>query len=1231
MTVALSSLRVTSEMDASGYARGMAQKVGADQSGIASSTALGTALAQQDASMDKSVAGVSRLSRSLVDGYGSAATFEAQIRSIGNAVDRGMGLDRAAVLLDLAYRKFGLVADGAVLAKQGFVSIVPTVDSLNQHYANQAIIVDRLAASQRDLATAQSMQTGINGRLGIGQGTLSARDSASTFQEKFAEDDSQMARAKAAQAGDAFGSELNARMIAGTAKSARDSASVFQTEMSRMDELSRLRAEQTGSVFGDELNARLIAGVGKSARDSATVFQEEFARLDQIAQLRAQQTGAEFQRSLNERMGIGAAPKSAQQSAGVFQEQDQKAKDLDDLRAKYDPLYVAQQRYSTSLADINKLYATGKIDQDVYLGAIKTADGSFKDATTESVKLAAGATALGSATAFGNTQFMALTAAIRHSIDAMIAGRPVTQAIAMEMGNLSYGLSGAGGVLGALKAIGGSIAGFLSPMILMFVGVAAAVLTALAALNSFKSAQMEVTRLLAGAGRASGATVGDINQLSGNGLSISEARGLGTALAATGKVGVAALAPLVQIGHDFAATFGISASEAAKELAAAFSDPVKGADKLNERLGFLDDKTKVLIASMVAQGQRQEAVAILIDRTKASLVGAADITGFWTRTWNGLSNAISDAWTRLGQFLDRATGGTGGDTFDQQITAMTTRLQGLQKAAADAKSRGGMTSLLGVSRDDSFGRQINDLVAQIEKLRQKQLDANQASADAKLAQRSLEIGGLITAMVPGIEITRKATDATVSLNEAMNDPALQKRITNVDSLALAYGRWLAAQKASTGADPVTNQIAGMENQIRALDERSIAARRQFATDAEKRAQSLDPNAGNDAERTRKQQLAGQLAAGGATAVDNVERQRIGTLGQLASVAEIVRSKELEIINVRREGINITRTQETALLNMARAQEEARRASETVNLGVATEAQLRYVDSLDLQTKIDQKLIVTAEQKAAAEIMYQKKREDSLKTSAVNSSQLPQLARLGLDAGDARLQIDALATGSLGNLSTALSDIVMGTKHAGEAFRNLGIQVILAIEQMIIKMLILAPIAKAMQATLGGAGSGGGLMSFLGLGGGSAAVAGTSAPINIVGGAGSMPVPTFANGGIMTSAGQIPLNRYANGGVANSPQMALFAEGKKPEAYVPLPDGRSIPVNINVPTSIGQGAGGGVMVQTTVHLTVQSTGDQSDPQAHANAIAATVKPMIEKVTDDRIVHHLRPRGLLNPMT
>jgi len=59
---------------------------------------------------------------------------------------------------------------------------------------------------------------------------------------------------------------------------------------------------------------------------------------------------------------------------------------------------------------------------------------------------------------------------------------------------------------------------------------------------------------------------------------------------------------------------------------------------------------------------------------------------------------------------------------------------------------------------------------------------------------------------------------------------------------------------------------------------------------------------------------------------------------------------------------------------------------------------------------------------------------------------------------------------------------------------------------------------------------------------------------------------FANGGVMSANGPLALHSYAGGGVASGPQLALFGEGRMNEAFVPLPDGRSIPVKMS-----GQGA------------------------------------------------------------
>lgn len=103
-----------------------------------------------------------------------------------------------------------------------------------------------------------------------------------------------------------------------------------------------------------------------------------------------------------------------------------------------------------------------------------------------------------------------------------------------------------------------------------------------------------------------------------------------------------------------------------------------------------------------------------------------------------------------------------------------------------------------------------------------------------------------------------------------------------------------------------------------------------------------------------------------------------------------------------------------------------------------------------------------------------------------------------------------------------------------------------------------------------------------IGGGGAATAGSSiADYSSVDLSNFSPKASeFATGGIMTEYGKASLKKYANGGIANSPQIALYGEGSKPEAYVPLPDGRTIPVTLS---GIGGGGGGSSNVNVNVNV------------------------------------------------
>jgi lambda family phage tail tape measure protein len=100
---------------------------------------------------------------------------------------------------------------------------------------------------------------------------------------------------------------------------------------------------------------------------------------------------------------------------------------------------------------------------------------------------------------------------------------------------------------------------------------------------------------------------------------------------------------------------------------------------------------------------------------------------------------------------------------------------------------------------------------------------------------------------------------------------------------------------------------------------------------------------------------------------------------------------------------------------------------------------------------------------------------------------------------------------------------------------------------------------------------------------------------------------FASGGVMTASGPMPLKAYASGGIANSPQIALFGEGSKPEAFVPLPDGRSIPVTM---TGSAQGSTS-VVVNVNVESGQSSVIGEQEGAGLGRLIASAVQSELIK--------------------
>lgn len=140
--------------------------------------------------------------------------------------------------------------------------------------------------------------------------------------------------------------------------------------------------------------------------------------------------------------------------------------------------------------------------------------------------------------------------------------------------------------------------------------------------------------------------------------------------------------------------------------------------------------------------------------------------------------------------------------------------------------------------------------------------------------------------------------------------------------------------------------------------------------------------------------------------------------------------------------------------------------------------------------------------------------------------------------------------------SSLIDIGSAALHGFGSMKDAAASALDMIAQMILQMYVLEPLVRDLFGEKGTKGGGfiGGLVSSL---------------------------FGFADGGVMTPGGPRQLKRYAGGGTSGT--AAIFGEAG-PEAAVPLPDGRRIPVELRLPKMpTWGGSGGGVTVTQNFDL------------------------------------------------
>ena len=182
-----------------------------------------------------------------------------------------------------------------------------------------------------------------------------------------------------------------------------------------------------------------------------------------------------------------------------------------------------------------------------------------------------------------------------------------------------------------------------------------------------------------------------------------------------------------------------------------------------------------------------------------------------------------------------------------------------------------------------------------------------------------------------------------------------------------------------------------------------------------------------------------------------------------------------------------------------------------------------------------------------------------------------------DSIDATKELGVAATNAFANgLQKGIQGVIEGTMSLKEAFLSMTKSILSAIAQILAKQAALA----IMGVVMPGAGTG----------------------------------PGSREGGILKSPGY---RSFATGGVADGPNSGYAATLHGTEAVVPLPNGRSIPVEMS-------GGAGGNNVTVNVSMSTgesSSTGDGADAYELGRAISTAVSNEISK--------QQRPGGTLSP--
>jgi len=464
--------------------------------------------------------------------------------------------------------------------------------------------------------------------------------------------------------------------------------------------------------------------------------------------------------------------------------------------------------------------------------------------------------------------------------------------------------------------------------------------------------------------------------------------------------------------------------------------------------------------------------------------------------------------------------------------------------------------------------------------------------DAALQQRTVQLGYIETAWNKVKAAASGAWNSMMGLGRDETPQqklaALQEELARLESpaqgqLTKTYSERLK-RNHNEKIQNLKDQIDNLNEVIR-LENRSVsitssrAAENQKAIEAEKKSGEERRKTISEFDRLKtsyEDQIAkvGELSA----AEELLKMIQLGRYKELSKQQrdELVRlAKELDQKKTAHE-----QEREAASLREKTARQEASDAEARERRLDATRQ--KWIDLIDPVEKYRRELweirdledrgLLSPEQAASAENKVREK--------------IDELGRLKETGKDTFSELESAIRRFGEEATNTFVDFVFGGKAS---FKDLITSVLKDLARLVIQMQVMKPLFESIKGGFGGSGNiFGSIKGFFG----------------------------FANGGVMTSSGSMPLKAYSSGGIANSPQLALFGEGRMPEAYVPLPDGRSIPVTMN-------GGSGGAPVNVNVVVNAQTGQTDSNDQGTFGRLGAAIGAAVRQ----EIINQTRPGGLL----